>query len=311
MFLFNSVACVLLGVTLIHAQSPVSLGCFTLPPNGPPPGTLLPTPAMNGVDCARQCDVPTPTHERWYGFFLPSSLISINCYCSATPPPNGDYTSCTSSDVYEAYQAESIFTFDGCFSSVCASNFQEFYVDSFDECIGNCFSNNWIVINIAPDNTIHCRCGGSYEIPPYNRQDMVDCNNEPNNWRVYRYFNIGPSGIARRGQGNRRSGSQNKRQELCPEGLTACQTSNGVGTGYECIDTNAEVDSCGGCVHGVYVQDQCHPTNGTTGTGQDCNALPGILPPAVDCIDGRCIAYKCDGSNGPFAPWLFPLIPRS
>ncbi|OCF72402.1 hypothetical protein I204_06781 [Kwoniella mangroviensis CBS 8886] len=46
-------ACALLTlVILVHAQSPVSLGCFTLPPNGPPPGALLPTPAMDGVDCA-------------------------------------------------------------------------------------------------------------------------------------------------------------------------------------------------------------------------------------------------------------------
>ncbi|WVW81186.1 hypothetical protein I302_103177 [Kwoniella bestiolae CBS 10118] len=231
MYFLVALACLLCGpIQLIAAQSPVNLGCFTLPSSGPPPGDLLPTPARDDIDCARQCDTPTPNHDKWYGFFLPNSMISINCYCSAIPPPNKDYTACEDGNVYEAWQAESVFTFVNCFSSVCAANFQEFYVDTFDQCIGECFSNNWIITDIASNGRIHCRCGGSYEIPPYNPDNTVTCDNTPNNWRVYRYFGIGPSALAKR-----RPRSLGRRQNagICPQGLTACKTPNGEGDGYE------------------------------------------------------------------------------
>lgn len=61
---------------------------------------------------------------------------------------------------------------------------------------------------------------------------------------------------------------------LCPQGLEACpikglMTSTGD---YECLDTAAELTSCGGCA--------------STGAGQDCTAIPGAWN--VACEVGKC-----------------------
>ncbi len=56
--------------------------------------------------------------------------------------------------------------------------------------------------------------------------------------------------------------------EACPlKGLTA--TSND----YECLDTDAELESCGGCA--------------SIGAGQDCTAIEGVWN--VACTTGSCV----------------------
>ncbi|KAG7561961.1 hypothetical protein FFLO_02601 [Filobasidium floriforme] len=67
----------------------------------------------------------------------------------------------------------------------------------------------------------------------------------------------------------------------CPGRLQACSV-NGTASldhswSYECIDTQSELESCGGCA--------------STGEGVDCTALPGVR--AVTCNAGQCEAYNC------------------
>ncbi|KAI0094901.1 hypothetical protein BDY19DRAFT_901977 [Irpex rosettiformis] len=66
---------------------------------------------------------------------------------------------------------------------------------------------------------------------------------------------------------------------LCPLGLEACpiqglMTSSGD---YECLDTTAELTSCGGCA--------------STGIGQDCTAIEGVWN--VACNIGKCKIGSC------------------
>lgn len=62
-----------------------------------------------------------------------------------------------------------------------------------------------------------------------------------------------------------------KRQvAFCPVGLDACPL-NGQ-TDFECVDTSADIQSCGGCV--------------STGQGQDCTAISGAF--VVGCERGSC-----------------------
>lgn len=60
---------------------------------------------------------------------------------------------------------------------------------------------------------------------------------------------------------------------LCPAGLQACPIPGIVASGdYECIDTDAELESCGGCA--------------SIGEGQDCTAIAGAWN--VGCENGTC-----------------------
>lgn len=66
---------------------------------------------------------------------------------------------------------------------------------------------------------------------------------------------------------------------ICPPGLEACPISGLTGpTGdVECLDTYAELESCGGCA--------------STGAGQDCTAIPGVWN--VACVRGACAIQTC------------------
>ncbi|CAK9786598.1 hypothetical protein CC85DRAFT_310932 [Cutaneotrichosporon oleaginosum] len=73
------------------------------------------------------------------------------------------------------------------------------------------------------------------------------------------------------------SGNDLDHATYCPApGQLACYTT-AARTGYECIDPQTELESCGGCAVG--------------GTGVDCTSLPGAK--AVGCEAGECKIYSC------------------
>lgn len=70
----------------------------------------------------------------------------------------------------------------------------------------------------------------------------------------------------------RRSKLHSRSAPLCPSGLEACPIQGALGGEFECLDTNEELESCGGCA--------------STGAGQDCTAIEGAWN--VACNQGRC-----------------------
>ncbi|KAH9821802.1 hypothetical protein DFH28DRAFT_532189 [Melampsora americana] len=66
---------------------------------------------------------------------------------------------------------------------------------------------------------------------------------------------------------------------LCPIGLSACPISPfSSSKGYECIDTQEEIESCGGC--------------SSTGEGINCNTVPGVK--FAGCAASQCLAFSCE-----------------
>ncbi|WVQ97876.1 hypothetical protein IAU59_004992 [Kwoniella sp. CBS 9459] len=72
---------------------------------------------------------------------------------------------------------------------------------------------------------------------------------------------------------------------VCPNELTACKVSAGDEYSFECIDTQSELESCGGCTYGEY-------NNATAPLGQDCNTI-GTAFGASTCLNGRCVSFAC------------------
>ncbi|GAA5977086.1 hypothetical protein JCM10908_004851 [Rhodotorula pacifica] len=62
---------------------------------------------------------------------------------------------------------------------------------------------------------------------------------------------------------------------VCPDAQTACSV--GLSAGYECIDTESNLEQCGGCINDG---------------GVDCTALVGVA--AVGCVAGRCEVWACE-----------------
>lgn len=97
------------------------------------------------------------------------------------------------------------------------------------------------------------------------------------------------SGLARRELKERavRAQAALDANPYCPTGLSPCQISPDAADGYECLRTESELESCGGCVYGTYGQVN------STGTGTDCTTLAGVDAAGVTCKLGACQVSRC------------------
>ncbi|KAL7422349.1 hypothetical protein Q5752_002995 [Cryptotrichosporon argae] len=75
------------------------------------------------------------------------------------------------------------------------------------------------------------------------------------------------------------------RDALCPGAASACKVPGIVGS-YECVDTQTELESCGGCTYGSF-------TDSSATKGVDCTKLAGVSSGSVTCVSGQCKAYAC------------------
>ncbi|KAI0048159.1 hypothetical protein FA95DRAFT_1491411 [Auriscalpium vulgare] len=66
------------------------------------------------------------------------------------------------------------------------------------------------------------------------------------------------------------------------EGWMACGVFGGAGRAWECLNTDQDLESCGGCVL---------PLTPYTPVGIDCTALPGVAD--VSCSTGSCVVFRC------------------
>ncbi|KAH9475177.1 Protein priA [Psilocybe cubensis] len=99
-----------------------------------------------------------------------------------------------------------------------------------------------------------------------------------------------PSGYAKRaiegypsGYG-KRSLSEASGKLLCPIGHSACQIIDRGAELWECVDTQKDLESCGGCmIQSSYLFSKKD--------GVDCTAIPGVSD--VSCVEGKCVVRRC------------------
>ncbi|KAJ3513398.1 hypothetical protein NLJ89_g2962 [Agrocybe chaxingu] len=86
-----------------------------------------------------------------------------------------------------------------------------------------------------------------------------------------------PSGHVKRGM----SGTDLR----CPRGLTACGIpGRGSKSSWECVNTQNDLESCGGCVLSAL-------TGHAVADGIDCTAIRSVSD--VSCIRGQCVTHRC------------------
>ncbi|WVF69352.1 hypothetical protein IAT40_004128 [Kwoniella sp. CBS 6097] len=137
------------------------------------------------------------------------------------------------------------------------------------------------------DNNYNCQCGTN-SLSGFNSVSTCAATS----YFIYTHPAAAQaSGLARRQERLERAHA--RASSYCPSGLTACKVSPLVDE-YECIDTNAELESCGGCLYGQM-------GNSTSTAGQDCTSIGAKLG-ASTCINGQCVASACqegrDLANG-------------
>ncbi|KZT70584.1 hypothetical protein DAEQUDRAFT_725111 [Daedalea quercina L-15889] len=78
-------------------------------------------------------------------------------------------------------------------------------------------------------------------------------------------------------------------QATCGRDETVCGVYGGSPRGFECLNVNTTLESCGGC---TIPSPFLTLTGGTAAaTGIDCSAIPGIS--RVACVSGRCAVTSC------------------
>ncbi|KAI9632781.1 uncharacterized protein MKK02DRAFT_41092 [Dioszegia hungarica] len=100
------------------------------------------------------------------------------------------------------------------------------------------------------------------------------------------------SGVYRRSLKDTASRKLAARQnhKYCPASLQPCRISGSNPDAYECMDTQYELESCGGCAMGEFGSSG---NSTATAAGIDCTRLTGVPMGAVSCLEGKCVAYAC------------------
>jgi len=152
---------------------------------------------------------------------------------------------------------------------------------SISSCLAVCNEAGYKFAYITNLAVSLCRCSANVEI-----QNPSTCGL----LRNFIYVNLAPTptgGLTRRALAARRA---SEKVGLCPAGLQACSVKQGLSASddFECLDTKAELESCGGCTAGILDGDASLATSGT-----DCTAIAGVEMGAVSCVSGQCQVSKC------------------
>lgn len=181
-------------------------------------------------------------------------------------------------------------TLEGCYSSVTLTGgAAATTISNPDTCFTTCA--NWKYMQITPvgtGGTYTCQCGNTQTLG-----SSTTCGaSKP---VVYQNLAATVSSVARR---RRRAEAIAARidatAKICPGIMNSCLTSapSAAGISFECLDTQYELESCGGCVNGHYIADYTIGSAITT-SGVDCTTIEGVAFGAVSCTRGRCVASRC------------------
>ncbi|OCF55220.1 hypothetical protein L486_07333 [Kwoniella mangroviensis CBS 10435] len=153
-------------------------------------------------------------------------------------------------------------------------------VATFEDCFERCVSTPLAYAQYVGE-TAQCICTSSY--PPVDLP--LECGQ---NTPFLYVHDVIPSGFVKR-QAKKRLDEQVILGQ-CPSGRTACQIAPD-GHFYECIDTDTEIESCGGCTYGTFGKES---KKDVASIGVDCTSLKGVNLGAVTCTSGRCVASSCE-----------------
>nr|XP_018264663.1 uncharacterized protein I303_02836 [Kwoniella dejecticola CBS 10117]OBR86821.1 hypothetical protein I303_02836 [Kwoniella dejecticola CBS 10117] len=199
--------------------------------------------------------------------YLTSTTEAEYCYCDNSLPPLQPYQIVEGADglgncndnTGGVYDISTDYQFEYCSSTVDdEGTVGQSNQGSMEDCFAQCDTYTWAYVMPVSDSeggpeTFMCECG-SGDVGGA----VVDCAS--NVFFAYDHTAASSPSIVERRRKRRANaprhikmrGRPNDQSHGCPAGLTACNLENRDGTSYECIDTDSELESCGGCMYGIY-----------------------------------------------------------
>ncbi|WOO84480.1 Protein priA [Vanrija pseudolonga] len=208
-----------------------------------------------------------------------STQTFYGCYSSASAP---------------AYNLYSSFVFFGCTASLTLNPADGLAGGvrgpmTATACWAGCAGFLYAYLQGTPEPTFNCFCANNQ---PFTSGVGLSCG--PSSFYMYSHTPAqAASHLARRKQRLLQIDAERVLVDnpYCPVGLESCRVYPDLrDESYECIRTDTELESCGGCRYGRYGPGA---TNMTTAPGVDCTALPGVRFGAVTCRQGQCVISGC------------------
>ncbi|RSH83361.1 uncharacterized protein EHS24_007040 [Apiotrichum porosum] len=304
----------LLTVTLALSASAVFVECFY--PAGLQPGftvNILGNPSAGSpTGCATQCKALGYTWSQY------ASAITVpifgQCMCTnndggaawvinqavpsvASPPSFG---TCETGS-YQLQYLRASYNLLGCFTSVTMMPLPgQTTALTVSECFTRCINqgSKYIAMQVytPPFPWITCLCSTATSSVTAASPDNCGVGR----WNVYRLGST-PSVISRR-QKRLEAAIKGSDTSPCPVGMQACNVAGS--DAYECIDPMDELESCGGCVAGLYA------AANTTTSGIDCTTIPGVSGGGVTCMNGKCVVTRCRASHQLVDGTCVPVLPH-
>ncbi|KAK8850510.1 hypothetical protein IAR55_004428 [Kwoniella newhampshirensis] len=245
------------------------------------PGTDV-TPADTGLDgCLADCN----TLGFSYGFYQASPY---GCRCSNSDTDMSNYQSAEdssgtcSTDQASGWEVSTSFAFDFCASSFDSGSASTTFVSGAEECYSRCSPTTYGSLSRV-DGVYICQCFNT--LTSYT---AATCGGSTQTTYIYQHApNAAVSGTTRRQLKRRLENRRRTLNAFCPVGLTSCALAGDVNA-FECVDTQSELESCGGCMGSVF-----GPVSRAPMPGVDCSALPGVAMGAVTCARGECLVSAC------------------
>ncbi|GFZ50681.1 hypothetical protein JCM24511_08439 [Saitozyma sp. JCM 24511] len=216
------------SATVTNGNGQTWAGCTN--PAGFPSGTVDVGMFNSGPLCATACQAQVPPYQ--YAIAVPVLPIATGNYITNTE------ATCFSTDNLVQYITSTSFVFQQCADGTYTSSHTE---PNFASCFVTCVFSSTIMYKA---NTEDCFCDS---VPT---TTYADCSN-----MGYVFTHPGGSAISRRRRNQQVALARLDTARLCPMGLSACRI-RADSDDYECLDTQNEPESCGGCLLGEVVPRQ-------------------------------------------------------
>lgn len=291
------------GVT----RGQIFFGCYTARPTGTGTAEQSLVQAANSASfagCLTNCGaLATPqifgywqasTSACWCGNLLqlPQSQQTSNAPC-----PTAQWTYGRVSTTFTTYGTSPCRTFANVGLAASAYTQVAGPLSCHRQCRSNRFAYMWG--DTSNGNRWRCACSDTARVSQTQQQTCT-----AGNVFVFEHSPLAQaSALDRKKKRDELTLAQQAYVSLCPNEMIAC-TVPGIDGAYECLDPSAELESCGGCLHG-----QLH-NNGTldySSPGSDCSASRASLG-AATCTNGKCEYTACQKGYELLEGYCMPIL---
>ncbi|WWC92250.1 uncharacterized protein L201_007204 [Kwoniella dendrophila CBS 6074] len=276
---------ILIAIAALAARSVIGAAYVGCLPPASIPSTTSTTTGVTLDGCFSFCDSSA------YAFY---QSATSDCSCGSVSGSSAIYTGSQDSsgacaaDEASGWLLHTAFSFEACYESTGSNtNLRTTFPDTPEACFASCATYGGAAFSPVGGRYV-CQC--ATDITGDGPEACPSGSRDDGGFYLFKQA-IEPQptgGNSRRQLKERRRRAEALKHQYCPTSLTACVVGSDFES-FECVDLRSDLESCGGCMNGLY-----GPTAGNNTTiGKDCSAIPNVALGGVTCSRGQCEVSAC------------------